>query len=333
MSTIKDVAMKSETSVGTVSRYLNGYTIKEINRLKIEEAIKELDYSINTIARGLKTNKTNTIGVLIPELSNLFSTQVISGMEKTFEKYGYNIIVCNSSEDVKKEKEKLRLFKTNCVDGIILMPVCDQGDHIIQAIGRDIPIVLIDRLIKDVELDGVISDNVNGAYKALENIIMMGHKRIGIIAGQSNVYTARERFEGYLNAMRDYNIETPKDLIVFTDFDKAGGEKAVEVLMAIKEPPTAIFASNYYTTLGAVKALSKVGLKIGEDISLFGYDETELSDVLNPPLSVVVQPMDEIGNKAAELLIKRIKGDLTGFPVVVRLKNQLVLTTSIKRLI
>jgi LacI family transcriptional regulator len=333
MSTIKDVAIKSKTSVGTVSRYLNGYIIKELNRLKIEEAIKELDFTINPIARGLKTNKTNTIGVLIPGLSNAFSTQVISGMEKTFEEYGYNIIVCNSSDNVEKEKEKLKLFKSNCVDGIILMPVSDIGEHIIQAVGTDIPIVQIDRLVKDVKLDGVISDNVNGSYNALENIIMMGHRRIGFVAGQSNVYTSRERLEGYLRAMRDYNVEIDEDLIVYTNFDKEGGEKAVESLMALKEPPTAIFASNYYTTLGVVKALYKMGISIGEDISTFGYDQAELSEVLNPPLSVVVQPMDEIGNKAAELLIKRIKGDQTGFPVVIRLKNQLVLTASIKKLI
>jgi len=333
MSTIKDVAIKSKTSVGTVSRYLNGYKIKELNRLKVEEAIKELDFTINSIARGLKTNKTNVIGVLIPELANVFSTQVISGMERTFEKYGYNIIVCNSSENVEKEKEKLKLFKNSCVDGIILMPVSDQGEHIRQAIGGQIPIVLIDRLVKEVKLDGVISDNVNGAYNALEHIIMMGHRRIGVIAGQSNVYTARERLEGYLRALRDYNVEFDEDLIVSTNFDKAGGENAIERLMALKEPPTAIFASNYYTTLGAVKAFSKIGIKIGEDISLFGYDQSELNEVLNPPLSVVVQPMDEMGHKAAELLIKRIKGDQVGFPVVIRLKNQLVLTSSIKKII
>ena len=270
---------------------------------------------------------------MIPGLSNVFSTQVISGMEKTFEEYGYNIIVCNSSENVEKEKEKLRLLKNNCVEGIILMPVSDLGEHIIEAIGREIPTVQIDRLVKDVKLDGVISDNVNGAYNALENIIMMGHRRVGITAGQSNIYTARERLEGYLRAMRDYNVEVDEDLIVYTNFDKSGGENAVETLMTLKEPPTAIFASNYYTTIGAVKALSKMGIKIGEDISLFGYDQSELSEVLNPPLSVVVQPMDEIGHKAAELLIKRIKGDEIGFPVVIRLKNQIILTASIKKII
>ena len=270
--------------------------------------------------------------MLIPGLSNVFSTQVISGMEKTFEEYGYNIIVCNSSNNVEKEKEKLRLFKYSRVDGIILMPASNLGDHIIHAIGREIPIVLIDRLVKDVKLDRVISDNVNGSYNALEHIIMMGHNRVGVIAGQSNIYTARERLECYLRAMRDYNLEVDNNLIVYTDFDKSGGENAVEILMALKEPPTAIFASNYYTTLGAVKALNKMGIKIGEDISLFGYDQSELNEVLNPPLSVVFQPMDEIGHKAAELLIKRIRGDQTGFPTVINLKNQLVLTTSIEKL-
>ncbi|MBU3112781.1 LacI family DNA-binding transcriptional regulator [Clostridium lacusfryxellense] len=332
MSTIKDVAIKSKTSVGTVSRYLNGYILKESNRIKIEDAISELNFTLNPIARGLKTNKTNTIGVLIPGLSNVFSLQVISGMEKTFEEYGYNIIVSNSSGNVEKEKEKLRLFKANRVDGIILMPVSDLGDHIIAAIGRDIPLVLIDRLVENIKLDGVISDNVKGSYNAVEHIIMMGHSRIGVIAGQSNVYTSSERLKGYSMALKDYKIETSEDLIVYTDFDKLGGENAIEILMALKEPPTAIFASNYYTTLGAVKALNKMGIKIGEDISLFGYDQSELNEVLNPPLSVVVQPMDEIGHKAAELLIRRMKNDQIGFPTIINLKNQLVLTMSIKKI-
>jgi len=333
MSTIKDVAIKSKTSVGTVSRYLNGYILKESNRLKIEQAIKELDFTINPIARGLKINKTNTIGVLIPGLSNVFSLQVISAVEKTFEEYGYNIIVCNSSNNVEKEKEKLRLFKVSRVDGIILMPTSNYGEHIIPAIGRDMPIVLIDRLVKGAQLDGVISDNINGSCAAVEHMMMMGHKRIGVIAGQNDIYTSHERLEGYLMAMKRYNVKDYEDLIVYTDFDKSGGENAVKILMALKDPPTAIFASNYYTTLGAVKALNKMRIKIGEDMSLFGYDQSELNEVLFPPLSVVVQPMNEIGRRAAELLIRRIKKDQIGFPTIINLKNQLVLTTSIKKLL
>jgi LacI family transcriptional regulator len=332
MSTIKDVALKSGTSVGTVSRYLNGYIIKEKNRVKIEEAIKELDFSINPIARGLKTNKTNTIGVLVPGLSNIFITQVINGMEKTFEENGYNIVVCNSYEDVDKEQKKLRLFKNNFVDGIILMPVSDNGEQIMEAIGKDTPIVLIDRLVKDIKLDGVISDNVNGTYNAIENIIMLGHRRIGIIAGENNMYTSRERLEGYKRALRDYNIEINEELIVYTNFDKIGGETAIYKLMSLQDQPTAILASNYYTTLGALKALVKRGSKIGKDISFFGYDQVEISEALDPPLSVVVQPMDEIGNKAATLLLKRIKGDSSGFPMILRLKNEISITNSIKNL-
>ena len=244
MATIKDVALKAGASVGTVSRYLNGYKIKEENKFNIDAAIKELDFTINQIARGLKTNKTNTIGVLIPGLSNVFSLQVISGMEKRFHDYGYNILVCNSSGDLQREKEKLRLLKDSCVDGIILMPVSDTSEHLIDF---GILIVQIDRLAKGINLDGVIADNVHGVYNAMESIIKGGHKRIGFIAGNNSIYTSRERVEGYLMALKDYAVDIDEALIIYSDFEKIGGEQAINKLMALEEPPTVIFASNYYT--------------------------------------------------------------------------------------
>ncbi|MCC5464632.1 LacI family DNA-binding transcriptional regulator [Pelosinus baikalensis] len=330
MSTIKDVAKLSQTSVGTVSRYLNGYPIKTVNKEKIEDAIKCLDFSINPIARGLKTNKTYTVGILIPKLANLFSTSVIEGMDQVFDPLGYSILVCDSKNSLEKEKEKLRLFKDKLVDGIILMPVNNTEQHIREIQENGVPIVLIDRLVNNLQCDGVVSDNVNGVYQAVEAIINRGHRRIAIIAGPQNIYPAKERLEGYLRAMKDYNIEVDHNLIYQNELTREGGYQGIASFCAMDEPPTAIFTSNDETTIGAYKSIIERGLLIGEDISLFGYDQTELCQMVRPQISVVIQPLETIGKRSAEILISRMKGDYTGFPIINRLKTEIVVTNSVK---
>lgn len=333
MATIKDVAKFSGTSVGTVSRYLNGYQIKPANKEKIEDAIKQLDFSINMIARQLKTSKTFTVGIVIPKLSNTFSTLVIAGMERTFDDYGYSILVCDSRNCVEKEKKKIRFLQDKLVDGIIVMPVGDSGDHIRQVQESGMPIVLMDRLVNNWQCDGVVSDNVNGAYQAVAAIINRGHKRIGIVAGPQNIYTARERLEGYKRALKDYNLEFDNNLIFYSDLTYESAAVAVSEFLKSNDPPTAIFTSNYETTIGATKFILDRNLVIGEDISLFGYDQMELTQIIRPPISLVIQPIEEMGKRVAELLVSRMKGDYTGFPVISRLKNEILLTNSIKTLI
>jgi len=330
MPTIKDVAKLSQTSVGTVSRYLNGYPIKNSNKEKIEAAIKDLNFSANSIARGLKTSKTYTVGILIPKLANLFSTSVIEGMDRVFDEFGYSILVCDSRNNFEKEREKLQLFKDKLVDGIILMPVNDSEEHVRQIQESGMPIVLIDRLVSNVQCDGVVSDNVNGAYQAIEAIINRGHRRIGIIAGAQNIYPAKERLEGYLRALKDYNIEVDNSLIYKAELNRESGYRGIAELCSLDDPPTAIFTSNDEITIGAYKAITERGLVIGEDLSLFGYDQTELCQMVKPQISVVIQPLENIGRRAAEILISRMKGDYTGFPVVNRLKTEIVVTDSVK---
>jgi len=333
MATIKDVARLSQTSVGTVSRYLNGHHVKSANRARIEDAIRELDFSINPLARGLRTNKTKTVGVLIPELANNFSIQVMEGMEQTLDEHGYSLIICDSRNNIDTEREKLKLMRDKLVDGIILMPVRDEGDHIRDLLDNGLPVVLVDRLITNLSCDGVVSDSVNGAYRAVATIINRGHKRIGIIAGPQNVYTARERLEGYLRALKDYNIQVDESLVYKGDYTLAAGSGGMEYLLGLEDPPSAVFVSNYHLTLGALKAITGRGMTLGADISFFGYDQLECSELIKPPVSVVVQAVEALGRQAAELLVRRMKGDLSGFPVVHRLKTEIVVTDSVKKLI
>jgi LacI family transcriptional regulator len=332
MSTIKDVAKLAKVSVGTVSRYINGYKIKDENRIKIEEAINQLDFKLNPIARGLRTNKTFTIGVLIPRISDIFCTQVIEGIEEVLNPLNYSIIVCSANDNFEQQAEKMKYLQNKCVDGMIVMPVTSTELYGKEVVESGIPVVLIDRLVKDCELDAVISDNVNGAYSAVEMIIKKGHRKIGIIAGPQDIYTAKERLTGYLRALNDYHIEVNENYIEYSQYTKNGGIDAFNRLMSLEDRPTAIFTTNYPITVNSMKVMMEKGLRMGEDISLCGYDQTELFQMFNPPVSVVVQPTREIGIHAAEILLKRINGDYSRFPYIQRLKTHLISTDSVKTL-
>lgn len=332
MATIKDVSRVSGISIGTVSRYLNGHRVKKKNEKKIQDAIRQLDYKVNQMARGLKTNKTYTIGVLVPSITDIFSNQVIEGMEEILDHENYSLIVCNARYALKTEKEKLQFLKEKRVDGIVMMPVSDEHEHVKEIVEEGIPLILIDRLLNGVKCDAVVCDNVNGSYKAMEELIAFGHRRIGIIAGPTNVYTARERLKGYKRALTDYDILIDDNLIEYAEYRKGSGMDAYEKLLHMENRPTAIFATNYETTMTGVKYFTENGISIGEDISFFGYDNSDVFQMLTPTIATVVQPMGEIGEKAARLLLKRIENDFSLFPEVSRLKTKLLPGTSIKNL-
>ncbi|MED2974117.1 LacI family DNA-binding transcriptional regulator [Fictibacillus sp. B-59209] len=332
MSTIKDVSRLSGISIGTVSRFLNGYKVKKENQLKIEQAIEQLEYKVNHMARGLKTNKTYTIGVLIPSITDIFSNQVIEGMEEILDNKNYSLMVCSSRNNLKIEKEKILFLKEKRVDGIILMPVSDESEHVQEILNEGIPFILIDRLLEGVESDAVVCDNVNGAYRAVEQLIDVGHRRIGIIAGPTYVYTARERLNGYKRALNDYQIPIDDALIVHAEYAKGAGYQGYDQLLKLPHKPTAIFATNYETTMTGMKYMMEKGLKIGEEISLFGYDNTEVFQMLKPSIATVVQPMKDIGERAATLILKRIESDYNFYPVIERLKTKILPGTSVKKL-
>ncbi|WP_339061135.1 LacI family DNA-binding transcriptional regulator [Tepidibacillus marianensis] len=333
MATIKDVSNLAGISIGTVSRYLNGYKVKKENETKIKEAINQLDFKVNLMARGLKTNKTYTIGVLVPSITDIFSNQVIEGMEEVLDEQNYSIIVCSSRYSLKTEKEKIAFLKDKRVDGVIIMPVSDEGEHIRELLDENIPVILIDRLLDGVECDAVICDNVNGSYRAVEQLISLGHRRIGIVAGPSNVFTARERLNGYIRALSDYNIPIDESLITYSEYKKGSGVESFNKLINLEERPTAIFATNYETTITGMRYLIEKGIKIGDEISLFGYDNTEVFQMLSPSITSVVQPMREIGDNAAKLILKRIENEERLYPVINRLKTKIIVGNSVKKII
>lgn len=332
MATIKDVAKEAGVSVGTVSRFLNGADIKERNRQSITLAIKKLNYKVNPIARCLKTNKTNTIGVLIYDLTSVYATTIVKSIEQKLFEFGYSTFVCDYWNNPELEHQKANLLIDKMVDGLIVFPSSPRADylHTIQQSG--IPVAIVDWGVAGFECDHVLIDNVNSIYSAVERLFKYNHKRIGLINGPKSNYIARERLEGYKRVHQDYNLPYDQSLVKMNGFDKMNGYKSFLDLLDMDNPPTAIIACNYNTTLGMVKAINERKLNIPDDISVIGFDNLGLSDVVQQPLSIIVQPTKEIGSKVASLMLKRLNKDNDNFPTTLRLKAHFIEEPSIKRL-
>ncbi len=331
-ATMKDVSKKTGLSIATVSKYINGGNVLEENREIIAKAIKELNFEVNEMARGLKTSKTKTIGLLIPSLENIFFTSIVSQIENILIKNGYSTIICDYKEDKKLEKQKLDFLVKKMVDGIITMPMGSDGEIITSILDRKIPVVLIDRAIKGVDCDTVLVDNLNASYNAVEQLIIMGHKRIGIISGPDDIYTAQERLKGYERVHEDYSMKIDNQLVKKGDYQIDSGYRLLYELINMQDSPTAIFVTNYEMTLGAIMAINESDIKIPDDISFIGFDNLQLAKVVKPPLTIVIQPVQQIGEVAANTILKRLKGDRSNFPSMVRLKTELILKDSVRRI-
>lgn len=329
-ATIKDVAKYTGLSIATISKYINGGNVLEDNRTLIDNAIKELDFKVNEIARGLKTNKTMTIGVLIPDLENIFCTSIVSNIENILIQQGYSTIICDYKQDPKLEKEKFSFLVNKMVDGIITMPLGSNADGVEDVIKRNIPVVLIDRPIKNINCDTVLVDNLNASYDAVEQLIIKGHKRIGIICGPEYIFTAQERLKGYIRVHEDYTMNIDNSLIKQGDYQLESGYNLLNEMMDCKNPPTAVFVTNYEMTLGSIIAINERDIKMPEELSFIGFDNLQMARIVKPTLSIVVQPMQLIGETAANILLKRLKGDLSNFPSMYRLKTELMIKDSVR---
>lgn len=305
---MKDIARRTGLGLATISSYFNGGNVREKNRIKIEEAIEELHYEVNEVARGLKTNATKTIGVVIPELNNVFCAEIISGMEDILRSHGYAAIVCDCRTDKKLEKEAVDFLTRKRVDGIINMPVDMTGDHLkkFQKTGK--PIVLIDRMIQGLSCDCVLVDNENAAEKAVTMLVEQQHQKIGLIGGPDEVFTARQRMLGYMKALGTHGIQVDERLICRGDYTIQGGVQAIETLVKRNPDMTAVFVANYEMTMGAVIGLNEMGVSMPDEISLVGFDNLPFARACRPALTIVSQPTDTIARETAQIILKRLEG-------------------------
>ena len=323
--TVKDVAREAGVSASTVSRVMNGdCRISAKTRDKVLGCMEKLGYQVNNIARSLKTNKTMTVGFISPELSNDVFMSIAKGAEDEFRKHGYNIIICNSNENVDEEKDRISLLSQKCVDGIIIIPASAEGEHYRRISEAGLPVVLVDRLVKHFETDAVLVDNINGSYSAIEYLINKGYRRIGFIGGDIRLTSAGERFEGYRRALADYCIPLEESIVRFGDYHIDSGYRIMGELMEAFEPPGYVFVSNYYMHIGAMKYLLEHRAHEGKRASIAAFDDLEFSGMLGLCSVRVAQPMLEIGSRAAQILLSRIHGEQLPFPQIVRLKTNII---------
>lgn len=306
-ATMKDIARQTGLGLATISSYFNGGNVREKNRIKIEAAIEELHYEVNEVARGLKTNATRTIGVVIPELNNTFCAEIITGMEDVLRSHGYATIVCDCRTDRKLEQEAVEFLIRRRVDGIINMPVDEEGKHLrkFQKTGK--PIVLIDRRIQGISCDSVLVDNRKAAEDAVQCFIKNGHRNIGIIGGPEGIFTAQERLSGYSKALKEAGMPIRGSLIFHGDYTIQGGVRGLEELVRSNPDMTAVFVTNYEMTMGAMIGVNELGIKIPEQLSMIGFDNLQFARACNPKLTIVSQPTDGIAREVARIMLEHLE--------------------------
>lgn len=331
-ATIRDITKMTGLSLATVSKYLNGGNVLPENRKLIENAIEELHYEVNEIARGLAKNCTKTIGVLIHNLDNIFAGTIIAHIEDILRQHDYGTIVCDCRGDKALEEQEIKFLLNKRVDGIITIPTASNPAYLKSVVDRQIPIVLIDRTFENGDFDCVLVDNSDASFKAVNILIENGHKEIGIICGDDSQYTARERLHGYYRALDANNINIELDFVKRGTLSVEHGYDATKALLTAKKKPTALYLSNYEITLGAIIAINELGISFPEDISIIGFDNMMLSQVVKPKLWMVVQPMEEIAAAAANMILERLNCSLTDEAVRVNLDTSLLIGESVRRL-
>lgn len=339
-ATIKDIANLTGLGLATISKYLNGGSVRPKNKEAIEAAIKELNFTVNGFARGLKTSQSKTIGIVIDELSNVFITSIVTVIVDILWEHGYAAIVCDSRTDEMRECEAVESLVSRMVDGIISMSVCQDGRHLRPAIEKKLPIVLVDRALNHSihydAIDAVIVDNVQAAQSATELLIANGHEKIGILVGASDMFTAQQRLLGYRQALINRGFCPDDRYIQHCSQTVVGGQEGMKKLLARRDDMTAVLVTNYETTLGALIALKETEHNLPQDLSFVGFDigsgELHLTQLIQPRPTVVTQPLAEIGRKAAELIIDRLNGAGGGGSRTITLSTTLQQGESVRNL-
>jgi LacI family transcriptional regulator len=307
MTTIREVAQRAGVSYATVSHVINKTRfVSDETRSRVLSAMSELNYRPNTLARSLRIGETKTIGLILPDSANPFFAEIARSIEDRAFRLGYSVILCNTERDTNRETLYVDVLSKRQVDGIIFVATGDQADSLNFLINQDMPVVLIDRDLANIEVDAVLTDNQRGGYLATRHLIQRGHRRIACIAGPSHITPSAERVTGYLQALAEAGIPYDEALVVDGDYHPASGQQVTAALLAMDFPPTAIFALNDLMAIGALRAATEAGLRVPEDLAVIGYDDIEFACFTNPPLSTIAQPKDEVGSQATEILVKRI---------------------------
>jgi DNA-binding LacI/PurR family transcriptional regulator len=307
--TIYDVARLAGVSTATVSRAVNGTgQIAASTRATIEAAVEQLGYRPNTIARSLVTKSTQTIALLLPDITNPFYAALVSGIQETALSHGHTMLLCTTESDPEREEHYLRVLRAKQVDGALVDGLVLPPDRIARFVEDGFPIVCLDRDIDSRSIPLVQVDNRLGGRIATQHLIDLGHTRIGHVTGAGELGISDERLAGYRDALTGARLPVDFDLVEEGRFTDDGGHDAARRLLEREPGVTAIFAANDLSALGVLNAVAEVGKRVPEDVSVVGFDDLHLSAYTAPPLTTVRQPAVEIATLATEILIGLTKG-------------------------
>lgn len=313
-ATLKDIAKELNVSVSTVSRAITGkgYVNQELRR-KIAETAKKLNYNTNLIPKSLRRRDMRTVALVLPDISELFFSNITSAIDEILHKNGYSLLLCITGENPERENEYLDFLCDGSVDGIIMATVSEKSSKLKKLITGDFPIVFIDNCPQsELSYDCVICDNSQAGYMATERLISKGHKRIGIITGKLEETTGFERLVGYKRALLKHEIEIDQSLIEVGDFKEKSGYSCMKRLLSDgRDRITAVIAASGKMTYGAIKAICDAGLRIPDDIAVMGFDIHDPTGLINPGVTSIIQPEQEIGRLAANLVMARIEQNET----------------------
>jgi LacI family transcriptional regulator len=311
MPNLLDIAKRAGVAPITVSRVINnsGY-VSQSTRERVEAAVKELGYVPNTIARGLRSKRTHTLALVVTDITNPYFTSMARGVEDVAGASNYTVIYCNTDESETKEEKYANMLAQRQVDGVLLVPSRGNVKTIQFLKSNDINVVVLDRRVSGEGADVVYSDSKNGASRLTKLLIGLGHKRIAIIAGTRDVSTSEDRVYGYQQALSEAGLGG-NEIIYYGAFNEQSGYQLANQAMMQNPKPTAIFGGNNFVAMGAIKALHNLGLDVPGDVSVVSFDDLPEFMFMKPFLTVARQPSYEMGRLAAELLLKRITGEMT----------------------
>lgn len=305
-STIRTVAERAGVSVATVSHVLNGTRhVSDALRARVEAAMRELDFVPSAIARSLKQRQTHTIGMMTPNSSNPYFAEIVQAVEDHAFGAGYHVVLCNSNDDPRRQSAYLQVLAQRRIDGLVLVPTGDDATVLAQLDGLRMPVVLLDRPLAGMRFDAVCNDNRAGARLAVQHLVGLGHRRIGCIADSPETAVSREREAGWREVLAEAGLEAPE--LQYGHFTAQGGFDAMQRLLALPQPPTAVFACNDAMAIGALGALAQAGLAAPAHVSIVGYDDVDLAHWVHPALTTVAQPKQQMSRLAVDLLIERIE--------------------------
>ena len=308
MATIKDVAKKAGVSTTTVSHVINKTRfVAEKTEQAVRDAIKELHYQPSAVARSLKVNHTNTIGLLVVTNETPYFAELIRVVENNCYKKGYTLILCNAGRDIEKQKSYLAMLAQKRVDGLLIL-CSEYPPELLELLKsyENIPMMIMDWGKSSNFTDNIEDNSEQGAYIATSYLINRGHRDIGTITGQLNEHTGRERQRGFLKAMQEHHLAINENWVIKSDFLPEYGYKAMQSILQQETLPTAVFCGGDVIAMGAICAINEAGLSVPKDISIIGYDNIRDSRFFNPPLTTIHQPKERLGELALNMLLDRI---------------------------